>query len=450
MVCLAGTWHFVNPIVWGCFAMRKLMVSLFLICAFCLAFLCVPLTSNVADAAVIIDTSSARVTAYYYLQNFVSYGGFPKTTVDRTPGTLGELYAGTLIENIFQYDLFANTTPKNNNTTTNGVQTFTYFDEVEQKNMQSQNIIYKIVGSNSDKKVVLCASYDNDFAPYADQDDQIITYGEAYSEGINASAASVAVLLTIADLIPEGALPFDVEFVFFGANSRDNAGAKYYTQTMTKEDREQTLLIVDISDIALGTNVYFYSGEFGSIHDKFYSNQLTDLTQFKTGLAGASVDADTPLLYSNPGYCGSTVLFSGLEYNFLHIFAGSYESGVFGGKCEYYGTGNISNTENDCIDYIIENHETDLIDNMSGAAIATINMLSCPTALEELSKTDSRALYNIFANQSVLPWITCIVLIVLIMITICVHYGENSKTNKYAKENNITAVVIEYDDENKK
>lgn len=430
--------------------MRKVIFSILFVFAFLVASLYVPIGQRQAKASTIIDTSSARTTSFYYLQNIVGYGGFPKTTVDRTPGTLGELYGASIIQGQFDYELSMNTVPKNNNTTVNGVQTFTYYDNVKEQNLQSQNIIYKVVGANSDKKIVITTNYDNDFAGYKGQNDQIIDYNEEYSEGINASAAGVAVLLTIADLVPEGVLPFDIELVFFGASYRDNAGAKYYTQTMTKEDREQTLLIIEVSKIALGTNVYYYSGEFGSIHDKFYSNQLTNLNHFKTGLAGASVDADTPLLYQNPGYSGATVLFSELGYNYLHLFAGSYQTGVFGGDLEYYGASNIINTKNDCIDYIIEQYETDLIDNMNGAIVATINMLSCPSATSELSKTDNKTLYNIFSNQQIVIWVSCVVFVLLVMTTIIVHYNENNKTIRYAKNNGITAVVIEYDDENKK
>ena len=43
--------------------------------------------------------------------------------------------------------------------------------------------------------------------------------GEDFSDGINASAASVAVMLSLAELLPANYFDFDVEFVFFGAGS---------------------------------------------------------------------------------------------------------------------------------------------------------------------------------------------------------------------------------------
>ena len=423
--------------------MKKLTKILCLIVA--LTIMAVAMPTMLANRAEAVSMENAiAASAQTYLGEFSCHGVYPKQTVSRVAGTYGELYAGYYIKGELE-TLSANVEPADNATTTDGKQDFAYDSLRTGKRTNSFNIIYSIKGTSSEKKIVLVCNYDNYFEPYLSQDDCIIASGEAYSEGINASAASVSLMLAFAENISKNTYDYDIELVFCGAGYDGNAGANYYLQTMGKAERERTLLLVDISRIAFGKDVYYYSGEFGSCHEDIYSK--IGLTKFSSGISGASIDAENALGYENAGYSGATVLFSETGLNFLHIFAGSYDQGIFGGICEYYGRQNVLNTEKDNLDYIAAE---DLTANLIKAAKGLVNLLSQPNLAAKLATADGRTMQNIFSNHAIVGWITLIVLLVLLLISILVHYGITKRTYDYAKNNDISAIMITLDDEDKK
>ena len=420
--------------------MRKFLKILCLIVAIILPVVVVPVFANTTAKAINMPEAIAA-RAKSYLSEFACHGIYPKQTVARIAGTYGEVYAGYYIKGKLEL-LASNVEAVNNSTTTDGKQNFVYDSAITKKRESSSNIIYQIKGSSSAQKIVLTCNYDNYFEPYLKQDDFIISSGEPYSEGVNASAASVAFMLAVAENIAKNTFDYDIELVFFGAGYDGNAGANYYLQTMGKQERERTLLLVDISRIAFGKDVYYYSGEFGSIHENLYAK--CGLTKFVPGIAGASVDAYNSLGYENAGYSGATVLFAETGLNFLHLFAGSYDEGAFGGICEYYGKQNVLNTDKDNMDYV---SDAELDANFKKLASGVVDLLSQPNITQELEKTDSMSMFNFFTNAGIVSWITLIVLLVLLLISVLIHYGITKRTYDYAKNNDIGAIMITMDDD---
>lgn len=399
---------------------------------------------------------SIRTIANSYLTDFVNYGYANKITVDRRAGTYGEALAATVIQNYLsaltasidtEGDESIKLVAKNNSSTVDGIQKFEFVNPKASKKEKSQNIIYTLKGKSSDKKVVLTTNYDNYWEGYISQNDQIITEGEEFSEGVNASAASVAVLLTLAEILPLNSLEYDVEFVFLGAKYADNAGTTYYTQTLSKEERDSILLLADISSVALGNNLYFYSGAFGSKQDKFYKDTLK-FKQYTSRISGSSEETDTKLGYTNAGYNGTTTLTENSGYNILHIFAGDYESGVFSGEREYAGLENITNTSFDSLDYIFSKHGSDVSRNMEKAINGLLNLLTNSKFVSELKKSNSSAGYNFF-NYHYTGIIMLVTLLILVAITIIMQYKYNKKAYDFIVDNQITNVAIKLDDEEK-
>ena len=422
-----------------------LVVALFLMCSIGFSGIVAPNAAaldNITDGIV-------RSVSYEYLVDFIEYNGSTRKYIDRRAGTIAEYLSANYIASKLEFfGLEAKTYAEDVSIAENnaGMQKFSFENYYTGQKDTSQNVIYTLKGKTSNKKVVISASYDNYYEGYIGQDDQVIEEGEDFSDGINASAASVAVMLSLAELLPVNYFDFDIEFVFFGAGYHNNAGAVFYNQCLKNSEREKVLLMLDISRIALGDYIYYYSGAFGSHADSFYEKVFT-INKYKHSLSGAATENyNNALGYSNAGYSSSTAIFEGRGINVLHIFAGSYKSGVFGGECEYIGKSNITNTQKDSLDYIVNTYGQDLTNNMAKAIKSVISLLEHDSFVNQLSQPASIWQYKVFSAKNYIILIMLVVLILLLMICIIIHYKLSRNAYKFVTENKIDGVVLQIDE----
>ena len=399
--------------------------------------------ANYSYAAEITEETLNEQTVTY-IKQFVGYDSPAKTLVDRRAGTQGEHAAASQIISLISANGLV---AKNNDSTTSGIQSFEFYNPNTGKKETSRNVIFTLKGSDSSKKVVISCNYDNYYSGYIGQNDQVITTGEKYSEGINASAASVAVLLSLSKFISADTLPFDIDFVFFGAMYADNAGANYYNQTLNKTEREQILFMFDLSRIAVGSNLYFYTSEFGSKQDAYLADKL-GIKQFKNSVHGTGETANNNLGYVTGGYSDSATVFAGTGLNYVHIFAGDYETGVFSGIRELDGQANVLNTENDKYDYIVSTHKKMLLNNTKTIFLALDNLLSDENIVSSGEIKNGAINYQLI-NNNYSHWITFFIIMICLIIAIVIHYTISKKTVKYAIDNKITGVMIQVEDDKK-
>lgn len=396
----------------------------------------------VQQSADAIEVSATNIKNYNqsYLKNFVNYGVLGRD-LDRTAGSDGEHEASVYIHNeLYKAGLTAKTHTQNSSMSQYyaGVQEFTFVDDMGTR-QTSYNIIWTLKGKNSDKKVVISTNYDNQY--YVDLESE--TYAYAASEGINASAASVAVLLSLAKTLPKTVFDFDIEFVFFGAGYQNNAGAVHYNQSLNKAERETIMLMLDVSRIGVGQDLYFYNGEFSSLNDFFDENVAA--IRYTTSIFGSATEDETTLGYSSAGYSSSTIVFEGSGLNVLHLFAGDYQVGWFGGFCEYATAVNITNTENDNIDYIQENYGQDLSNNMLHATQCIISLLGSDKLVETLSEQTTDWRYKFFKELDTTK-IMLVIILILLIISIIIHYAISKKSYQFVFENKIDGVMIQIDE----
>ena len=406
------------------------------------SFFVVPATKNVAAA---VNQSDIEISLINNLVNFTEFNSQIKQRTNRLAGSEGELFAAAYINN----ELGAaglNLEPKNNQSTINGVQTFNFYDEYTGKKLESQNIIYTIKGASNEQKVVLSVGYDNNCQTYSFDEEGNIIDAVCECEGVNASAGSVAVLLTLAEILPQSYFDFDIEIVFFGASYASNAGAKFYNQSLTKEEREIVLLMVDISHIALGESLYFYDGAFNN--EDFFDETL-NVKEFSEDMHGVAFDNEYATYgYESAGYSSSTSVFEG-DFNVLHMFAGSYDEYVFGGYCEYVDGQNITNTANDSMKYILENHQDDVVENMTAAVTNIAKLVNQQDFVKEMETFSVSWLYWFFDNLNI-EIIMFITLFILLLIAIIVQYFISRRSYNFIKENNVAGVMIKIVEEDNK
>lgn len=105
------------------------------------------------------------------------------------------------------------------------------------------NIEARLEGSGvSDKQIIIGAHYD------------------AVGPGANDNASGVAAMYFIMKNLfeSETRLPFDVVFVAFGSEEDGLLGSRYYLDSMTSADRQNTMVMFNLDSIGGGDNLYVF------------------------------------------------------------------------------------------------------------------------------------------------------------------------------------------------
>ncbi len=128
------------------------------------------------------------------------------------------------------------------------------------KDSTSQNVIgiYKSSNNPDGKKVIIGAHYDGVNTPAA-----------------NDNASGTALILEIARIIAEQKveLPFDLEFIAFGAEEIGLIGSDYYAYEMTQDEKRNTLFMLNYDMVGVGDGV-----DIATVGDS-RSTKLTDKAQ---------------------------------------------------------------------------------------------------------------------------------------------------------------------------
>jgi len=306
----------------------KKIISLCLFCFF--AFLIFTPSIPAKNEAFAANSSYQS----YQMNVLKEYGSSFK---DRAPGSEGEsqaaLYIVSELEKIAAQN--SNFKPVQSSSISEGIQEFVFNSILNGLNAKSQNIIYYYKSNvNTEKKVVIACNYDavafnsETFEPLFVE-----------SESINGSAGSVAALLTIAKMLPDLNLPYNVEIAFFGAGESNNAGSDFYVKGILPETKEDILCMINIDNIAVGENLYFYANEIETQFSSFVAQNLNDnklkVSQVDTIHLGKIANDGGNKLgldYSHIAMSSDNINFMKEGIISLNFFAGAYSEGIVYGR----------------------------------------------------------------------------------------------------------------------
>ncbi len=324
--------------------------------------------------------------------------------------------------------------PKNGASVKDGVQTFEFESEFSGLYETSQNIIFEYNPSEKTaKKVILGCNYDA-FALKLNESGSY--YDQVNTEGVNTSAGSVAALLALAKFLPYSEINFNIEFVFYGAGESSNAGANIYAQGISDEDVENILCAINLDNVALGTNLYFYSDEVETDFSKFVSNVSNTN---KIGLKQVNVtnlnkiavyESKLNLDYTHVAMESENLNYMSRGIVSLNIFAGDYENGIIAGRREYANLDAIAYTTNDTIAYITDNLDFENVSENLYKVFRSVSGILTNENFETAAtnaKGQSIWVYDIFANKKLVAWLTLTAFVLFVMIAMFVHYKLSVK-----------------------
>lgn len=327
--------------------MKKLVLCFILALTFVFGAVC-PQTATAAESINYNDYAT-----YNWLEKFVT------ANPSRTTGTQGEATAAVWLEQQLQQMGYTTET-----------QTFEApvgsVAGVSNSVANSKNVIAKPGYDNGKQTVIIGAHYDNASDLF---NGGLVSGGE----GAMDNGSGVAVVLSVAEKLSKqrAVLPFNVEFVFFGAEEMGMIGSNYYVSKLSQQQRDNILLMINADVVASGDNLYVW-GE----------DKKTPQANYFVEMSGGKINktpANTKAIGVHSGYrpyysvCQMSdhmeFLYAGIPV--AAFFSGNFSSGF--SFVENKGKEDISHTKNDTINYMKNNFGISFVNNMETVSNAIYN-----------------------------------------------------------------------------
>ncbi len=121
----------------------------------------------------------------------------------------------------------------------------------------SQNVVVNVAG-RSDRLLIVGAHYDTAVSWTPAQAEAGI--GGPELQGLDDNASGVGVLLELAARLVHAQPEHTIRLIFFGAEEVGLQGARYVVATMSPEERERVLLMINIDNLITGDHLYAHAG----------------------------------------------------------------------------------------------------------------------------------------------------------------------------------------------
>ncbi|WP_071459658.1 M20/M25/M40 family metallo-hydrolase [Bacillus massilinigeriensis] len=167
-------------------------------------------------------------------------------------------------------------------------------------------------------------------------------------KGADDNASSVGVILETAKKLQHRTLPYDVKFIFFGAEEEGLQGSSFYVSQMNHNERKNTVAMINLDSLLAGDNIYVYGGEQDS--------WIRDLALSIAGKKKIPLETNPGL---NPEYPAGTTgdwsdhaPFKKAGIPVAYLEATNWEIGDLDGYTQTVNHGAIWHTDNDNLSFL--------------------------------------------------------------------------------------------------
>ena len=338
---------------------KYLVVVLTLIC------ICLCLPINTANNVYALKSAKEIVTIND-MENFISRAGY-----NRSAGTRNEKTAASYLAEVMQS---ANLSYYGNMTN--------YIKEFSISNGKSQNVIgVKKSAQENAKKVIIGAHYDNAYTLKGEQ---------TKTNGVYDNGSGVVCLIGLINEIASYSLPFDIIFVFYGAEETGLEGSKNFVNSLSYIDKKNVLLAFNFDSIGVGDYTYFFAGDSANSYKKMFKNNSYSIREMPLIKRVNLLANYERYAYSHIGLMSdnSTYLKNGIKC--ITFFSGNL-SHSGSGFIESTSCQNIMHTKNDNLQFIVANYPN-FISKINDVANLTIDVI----LNEEFTKTMEKKEIDLF------------------------------------------------------
>ena len=215
-------------------------------------------------------------------------------------------------------------------------QPFTAMRRKTDTSYHSANVITKKVGITP-HRIIVGAHYDS----------------VAVGCGADDNASGVAVMLEVADKIRNVETPYTILFVAFGAEEDGMKGSKSYVSQMTREEIDNTVLMVNLDSLIAGDISYVY----GNLGDEGIARDWALLKAGELGLPLITQPGDNPEFpVGTTCDCSDHAPFLSVGIQYIYFESTNWALGDKDGyqqtSKEYGESGEIWHTQFDTVTYI--------------------------------------------------------------------------------------------------
>ena len=280
--------------------------------------------------------------------------------------------------------------------------------------INAKNLVFvkKSPDNPNRKQVIIGAHYDNS------------TVSGTSDEGVSGGATGVAVLMTLAELLQDTELPFDVVFALFSGEEYGYFGSSRFVLEMTEERRRNTLLYVNLNYIGGGDNCYLYADEIKRIH--------ADYILEKAALVGMNIDGvpdnariipvedlQSGLPYTAYAMADGHAAFYKAGINIAAFFSANYSLTQYFKPQEAKYKFNIADTEADTFENYMNNYGDKGIKTCVGIVFLLKATLMSPDFTDVMEKSGSlnKGFYEFIQNRTFLATVYVLTALILILFT---------------------------------
>lgn len=306
--------------------MKKKITALILLCTTCLVtFAAVGFSGAYAEEND-VEGEFFSDRFMYYLRDFV--GKFPKREAFSTQ----ENAAGEYLASIFnEFGYAASLTAVKN--------AGEYYDPDYAEGGESFNVVARKTGSERDKTVILGAHYDS----------------SPNGNGAFDNGSGVAILLTVAEALMKKELPFDTEFVAFGAEEPGLIGSQAYADSITSP--ENVLIYINFDVCVGGDKLFVYCEDVYTPQLGFFAEVIKECgaeIEPRTDMKPIFVPASINPYYSHVGMRSDNRSFNSRGIPTANFFSGSLDND-FGVYTENPDGSGVMHTKSDTLSYFTNN-----------------------------------------------------------------------------------------------
>lgn len=304
-------------------------------------------------------------------------------------------------------------------------QSFPYINKYTKSNHNASNLIATLDNPNTDKYVVISCNYDNA---------EGLVSSILKSDGTSSNGVGVGITLAIMEKLNGVNIDYDIQFVFFAGSELGLLGSKNYISEMGKEDKENLLLMINISGVGAGDNTYLYDDEMHWEHYDYLYNIAKDsnIPLQKVPVDKKVILAEEQnigLAYNHQGLLSDNATFIADRLPTISFFSGNYTNIGFVQSAKH---GTIFGSSNDTLSKFDEifgdNGKKQMNDMVSLVEkIVTDKKLGEVMARSIQNKPD----YSFFSTKdnSILI-ISCVVAGVVVVSMIVIYMVLKSKADK--------------------
>ena len=424
----------------------KKFLSLFIAAIMFIAMLCVPLRANSVSAAyfeaspVLVSEIKTELTNLLTTTRIVRPAGSDgeKETLEYILTSLSAVSGLEVLDNGYfnagkQIVEFENS---------NGFALTTYNVGVSFKSSNPSAKTLSIITNVDNLPMVLYAQNANG------ETEKLYTYSEA----VNESAGSVALMMALAKYLASSSLTFNfnINFIFCGAGGENNAGAFAYKRTISS-DIESNQVVLCLNKITVGDYNYFYAQDYSAEYSSFAAQYLSEDFGYKAFNKTTSVTLNGQGNIVHAGIEGAAAVFANTEFNLISLFSGNYNGFASLGKHESQTHTEITHTENDSTSFIELEYKRNVAANLGFVASSILNLVSAPSGETELFKPHNNMPKINFANNSVLALsFTAGAVIIMFVVYYIVYSALLKKSRRQIKGEELNDIIINVKNENDK